>query len=426
MCGIVGAITKHTNGFTYPDLKIFETLLFLDTLRGEDSTGVFAVNNLGNVGIAKEATTAESFLKTEAWQKYKTHLFQNGWCVVGHNRKATRGKVSDENAHPFWVEDKLVLVHNGSYFGSHDHLKKVEVDSHAIAHTLAEHGDLDVEGALKKINAAYALIWYDIDNKKLNVIRNDQRPLHWVETPSCWFFASEMGMLDFALSRELVTPLNEIYSFGEHELNSWELQEDKSCNVTSQKLDCKYDHASRGFPKSSYQSSYMAPVSVPPTSITNASSPGFTKLVEYTPKSAERTETSHRPSAPILPGMKRTKLKDAKTLFTEYSSGKKISVTIDDYLMGDKTSSEFVVVGNTLDQNKLPVAFKVNSTVMESLTDPDTLRVENAVFDVTIDFPSWRRQDAANHRDSDEADGVMVVMCSQPVLRFDGRGHGLQ
>ena len=198
MCGLVAAIAKTRNGLSYRTLDAFETLLRIDSLRGEDSTGVFVVNNYGNVGIGKDVGDGFSYLKDNDWKELRGHAFNNGWAVVGHNRKATRGSVTAENAHPFWVEDKIVLVHNGSHVGPHKHLADVEVDSHAIAHVLAEAGPDGIEDGLKRVDAAYALIWYDIHNKRLNIIRNAERPLAWVETPDAFLIASESDMLRFA------------------------------------------------------------------------------------------------------------------------------------------------------------------------------------------------------------------------------------
>ena len=71
MCGIVGVITKLENGFTQPQLDAFEYLLYLDVVRGEDSTGVFAVSNLGNVDIVKGARHGADFIRSEEWEKQK-------------------------------------------------------------------------------------------------------------------------------------------------------------------------------------------------------------------------------------------------------------------------------------------------------------------------------------------------------------------
>lgn len=200
MCGIVGAVTKLVNGFISKDTEIFADLLYADVLRGDDSTGTFLVENDGSVNVAKEASTAEQYMWDKEWDKMKTQAFRTGSAWIGHNRKATRGQVTDENAHPFIVENDIVLLHNGTMRGDHKKFADVEVDSHAIAHMIHKHNG-DVEKALNELNAAYALVWYSVSKKELNFIRNKERPLHILETSNSYYFASEGRMLEWVVDR---------------------------------------------------------------------------------------------------------------------------------------------------------------------------------------------------------------------------------
>lgn len=200
MCGLVGIVTKLGNGFNKDQVDAFNDLLYLDSLRGMDSTGVFLVENNGTLSWNKEAVASPDFCRKKEHQDMLQQAFRTGRALVGHNRAATRGVVNDENAHPFTVDDRITLVHNGTLYGDHRKLADVEVDSHAIAHVIHENGD-DVEKAIQQINGAFALIWHDYEKKTLNFLRNSARPLHWVETPTCWIWASEANMIEWILAR---------------------------------------------------------------------------------------------------------------------------------------------------------------------------------------------------------------------------------
>jgi hypothetical protein len=232
MCGLVCLVNKYSNGFSKDQQAIFSDLLFVDYLRGPDSTGVLSVSNKGDVLMAKEASNPIDFMKTKEYNNILNKTFMNGSALVGHNRKATRGTVNDENAHPFIVDDNIILVHNGTIYGDHKKLADVEVDSHAIAHTIHEKGT--VTEALSSIDGAYALIWFDVAKGTLNLIRNAMRPLWWMETPSSWIWSSEKAMLEFVAERHNLTVKGGPTELPEDTLqiytlkgNSWDLSDEK-------------------------------------------------------------------------------------------------------------------------------------------------------------------------------------------------------
>lgn len=179
MCGIVGVVAAYANGFTTKEAEMFQVMLFLDMLRGADSTGAFVATNKNNVHIRKSVQNGWDFQRTPEFANLRTKMITDGMFAVGHNRAATRGAISDKNAHPFWEDDKIVMVHNGTWKGSHNHHKNTEVDSEVICHYLATKPT--VEEALQSVNAAYALAWYNVGEKSLNLIRNEDRPL-WIVT----------------------------------------------------------------------------------------------------------------------------------------------------------------------------------------------------------------------------------------------------
>jgi Glutamine amidotransferase domain len=226
MCGIVAVITKHGNGFTKLQCDIFNDLLYIDALRGMDSTGEFLVTNDGDLYLAKEATAAHDFRKTKEHKDLLDLAFRKGSALVGHNRAATKGEINDTNAHPFIVDNKITLVHNGTLWGDYKKLAEVEVDSHAIAHTIHKHGD-DVEKALQELSGAYALIWHNMDNNTLNIVRNDSRPLHFMETSDSFIWASEDSALQWIKSRHNLSLKGEIYSLSASTLNVFNLEKSK-------------------------------------------------------------------------------------------------------------------------------------------------------------------------------------------------------
>lgn len=250
MCGLVAVFNKNSHrGFTDEMRDVFQHLLLIDTLRGEDSTGVFMVNRNGDVDLMKEASTGAQFLRTEEWKKMRTAAWNHGAALIGHNRKATRGNVNDGNAHPFVVDDQIVLVHNGGIFGDHKAHADVEVDSHAIAHLLHKHDT--VEEALGKFYGAYALIWYDVEDEKVHLIRNKERPLWWMETSDMWVWASEKPMLMFTAARLGLKVKEGPHLVDEDTLNTFSLQNNGGWKVDWRKVEPKRDYSFQQPSKSS-------------------------------------------------------------------------------------------------------------------------------------------------------------------------------
>ena len=130
MCGLVAIISKNQHGFLFNDGKLFEQMLYADALRGMDSTGIYGINKYGNLKMVKAAKAAAEFIGTKTFQDFKNEIVNKFRVVVGHNRAATKGATTDDNAHPF-IEDHICLVHNGTLH-THKHLADKEVDSHAI------------------------------------------------------------------------------------------------------------------------------------------------------------------------------------------------------------------------------------------------------------------------------------------------------
>lgn len=174
-------------------------------MRGDDSTGVIAVETDTTFHIMKEAVEAAWFVPQLQYGTLGRKLYSTGKALIGHNRKGTVGKIKDDTAHPFVVDETFAMVHNGTLNG-HNLLAKTEVDSEALAIVLAKaFEEEDYKGALEEIlprvYGAYAVAMYDQRHNVVRLLRNKERPLAMVETTNAWYFASEGLMLHWVLAR---------------------------------------------------------------------------------------------------------------------------------------------------------------------------------------------------------------------------------
>lgn len=231
-------IALKPTGFLYKDKQIFNQMLYANMLRGQDATGVFTVDSVGNLDMIKSALPSPNVQSKPEYKALIDLAMKDGMVLVGHNRAATMGK-SDEHefAHPF-IEDHICLLHNGT-LTSHKHLANVEVDSHAICHAIARDG---YKKALPEIYGAFALVWYNAKEKTVYITRNSQRPLHFAVNDDCCYFASEGEMLDWILSR------NGIKHTG---INVVDTEKVFKFNIETHKLE------SEAFPKKSSKSHYQ-------------------------------------------------------------------------------------------------------------------------------------------------------------------------
>lgn len=185
---------------------MFKRLLEFDTVRGPHSTGALFVNAQGQTDVVKRVGTPWD------WYQYKAveDKFRVFSCVLmGHNRWATQGKINNVNAHPFEF-DAVIGAHNGTLVSRTllDDNNKFDVDSENLYHHMNRHG---WEDTLPKLNGAFALTWWDKEDRTLNFARNDQRPLFYCtsEDNKTVFWASEPWMLSIAAAHSSVK-LNKI------------------------------------------------------------------------------------------------------------------------------------------------------------------------------------------------------------------------
>jgi hypothetical protein len=184
---------------------MFYQLLFADMLRGSDATGVITVHSNGDFGIMKEASDSYYFNEQFKDSDLDKDLYKNGVAAIGHNRAKTIGANKDENAHPFSVDNTFAMVHNGTLRNHHE-LEKTEVDSEALAIEFKRAMDEDnwkgaLEEVLGKVRGAFACVWYDQKRHQVCMIRNAERPLGYIETPTTILFGSELQLCSWIAGR---------------------------------------------------------------------------------------------------------------------------------------------------------------------------------------------------------------------------------
>jgi hypothetical protein len=182
--------------------KVLRTLLVLDSLRGEDSTGVAGVRrSTGDVVIAKAVGHPFELFEQNSYDKIIHGINR---VMMGHNRYATQGGVNKKNAHPFEF-DTLVGAHNGTLCDKWklDDAKEFKVDSENLYYHIDKFGLQDAINKLGGAGNAWALVWWDKLESTLNFLRNDQRPFYICrsEDGKTLFWASEKWMLEVALDR---------------------------------------------------------------------------------------------------------------------------------------------------------------------------------------------------------------------------------
>jgi len=233
MCGLVGMfgdISLKMEG-------VFEDLLHMDVIRGPHSTGVAILWNEDKTPkIIKDTVSPAELLARKDYQK--AIVGKRNILMMGHNRFATKGKVTKKNAHPFRVGN-VTLVHNGTLWSTHilDVDKKYDTDSETICASIEKNGIADT---WKNVDGAAMLVWWDRKSKTLNFINNGKRPFHFNRTKDkkSLIWASEQWMLQGACRRKNIQfDGDKVYKLPNDSLFTFKVDENGIVRYEVTKLD---------------------------------------------------------------------------------------------------------------------------------------------------------------------------------------------
>jgi len=210
------------NGIISADHTIFQQLMQISTIRGQDGTGIIQADFRGDDKstflIEKKPYEVNYFfwwVGTKDGNKFVLNSLNDN-VYIGHVRDATRGDLTEANCHPFRSKS-LIGVHNGTL----DDFEFQDVkrsDSLLLYETIANKG---AKKTLEELypSSAYALNWIDTATEKIYFARNSKRPLHVTRSKdrAVVYWASEAGMLEYILDRNKVE-YGKILYFKEHNI----------------------------------------------------------------------------------------------------------------------------------------------------------------------------------------------------------------
>jgi len=211
MCGIYGFFGRAPKNERRKLAELMLKLAVVTLERGRHSTGYYARSDEHEY-YEKNAEPANTFYRNS---ELFVDAIKSSFMFVGHNRAASVGAITTENAHPF-IGDNFVGVVNGTFSKIFDIMSDVafdkiegETDSEAIIHEFDRHKTVNIP-FLKKLKV-YSIVLADRNSDKLYFMRDPQRPLVIADmrsTLGCRVFASTGEILETALAKAGYDPDN--------------------------------------------------------------------------------------------------------------------------------------------------------------------------------------------------------------------------